>query len=108
MGANLKYKDEPISFRRRQTHDLTKLLRSLNKESDDVVEILVELTKSQDEKIKLAAASKLVDLQVEVAELINKDGLQRLLLESKNTNAARGLAPEDDDTPQIDFTTIVE
>lgn len=106
MGANLKYREEPLTFRRKQTHDLNKFLRSLTKESENVVETLVELLKHTDPKIRLTAASKLGDFLTTVAEIVDKDNLQRLLLESKNPERGRNLALEDDDTPQINFDQI--
>lgn len=59
-----------------------------------------------DDKTKLAAASKLLDLQRQVAADINQDELQRLI-----ANVKFGGPKElevDDDTPQIDFSVVQE
>lgn len=106
MGANLKVRE--VGFHRRNSHPLKKLLASLTKESEDAVEILVALMtgKDTDDKTKLAAASKLLDLQRQIAQDINQDELQRLIANVK-FGGPKQLETEDD-TPQIDFSTIVD
>jgi len=110
MGQNLSaYREETLTFKRKNSHDLAKLLRSLTKESEDAVGILVTLMKSQDEKLRFQAASKLLDLQRQVAEDINKDNITRTLLESKNSERSRSLTPEEqDNVPLVDFGTILD
>lgn len=106
MGAQLAVRE--VGFARRQNHPLKKLLNSLTKESEDAVEILVALMtgKDTDDKTKLAAASKLLDLQRQIAQDINQDELQRLIANVK-FGGPKQLETEDD-TPQIDFSTIVD
>ena len=104
MGANLRLKEEKISFLRKQSHDLKSLLRSVTKETEDAVAIIVKCMESKDEKMRFAAASKLLDMRKDLAVTINTDDIQRMLLESKNPDRVKNLVPEDDDTPQIDFT----
>ena len=94
-------------FHRRQSHDLNKLLKSITKESDNAVEIIVACMKSTEEKMRFNAATKLLDLQVEVAEHINRDQMQRLIANARFKGPPE-LAVEDDDTPQIDFNEIQE
>lgn len=106
IGAQLKTRE--IGFKRRQNHPLNKVLKSLTAESENAVEILVKLMTSPDtdDKTKLAAASKLLDLQRQVAADINQDELQRLI-----ANVKFGGPKElevDDDTPQIDFSVVQE
>lgn len=106
MGAQLKtYKEEALSFRRRQKHALAKTIKLIDKETEVIVETLVELLKSEDEKVRLQAAAKLMDYQIAIAEHINRDEIQRVLLELKNPTGSRGLV-EDDNSPSIDFSTI--
>jgi HEAT repeat protein len=81
------------------------MLRDLSKETEGAVEILVALLKSADERVRLQAANKLLDLRKECEVIINTDDIQRMLLESKNPDRVRGLV-EDDDSPDIDFTQI--
>lgn len=60
--------------------------------------------KDTDDKTKLAAASKLLDLQRQVAADINQDELQRLIANVK-FGGPRQLEV-DDDTPAIDFSVV--
>lgn len=104
MGAQLRVVEQ--GFHRRQSHDLTKLLRALSKESDNVVEVLLKLMKSESDKIKMAAVAKFFDIQYEVAEAINRDQMQRLLANAKYGGPKQLGVDDDDDTPQIDFSEI--
>lgn len=105
MGANLKISSSPITFRRKQRHESAKLLSSLTAESQDAVEVLVALLKSTDAKIRMAAADKLLTFQVQIAENVNRDSIQRLLLESKY-GKNDGSYETEDNTPLIDFGNI--
>ena len=108
MGANLKVRE--VGFQRKQTHPLSKVLKSLTAESQDAVDILVGLmnNKDTDDKTRLAAASKLLDLQRQVAADINQDELQRLIANVKFGGPKQLELEVDDDTPQIDFTTVID
>jgi hypothetical protein len=103
MARHLKVTER--GFARKNKHELTALLKKLNAESDSAVEILVYLMnkKDQDDKIVLQAASKLLDLQREVAQDINNDEMQRLISNVK-FGGPKQLEVDDDDTPQIDFS----
>lgn len=111
MGQNLKhFKAETVSFRRKQNHDLAKLLRTMTKETDDVVKVLVELMKSQDEKIRLQAATKFLEIMSSVSKDISDDSIKRLLAEVKYGDN-RNLVEDDEDDDghaSIDFTTVQE
>ena len=63
-------------------------------------------SKDTDDKTKLAAASKLLDLQRQVAQDINQDELQRLIANVK-FGGPRQLEVDDDDTPDVDFTQVL-
>lgn len=109
MGANLRVREEKISFRRKQSHDLKKLDKLLEKEMVDALEKLVHtMNNSKDERLVAQVAKQILDMRKEVAVLINTDEIQRLLLESKNPDRAAQLTVDDDDTPSVDFTTIQE
>lgn len=108
MGANLKVREEKITFRRKQSHDLKKLDKLLEKEMVDALEKLVYImNNSKDDRLVLQAANKILDMRKDVATLINTDDIQRLLLESKNPDRVPQLV-EDDDSPAVDFTKIQE
>lgn len=86
---------------------MTKLLRSVGKETDAAVEVIAKLLESTDEKVRMAAATKLLDLRKEIAVIINTDEIQRLMLESKNPERGKQLSvDEDEDDPAYGFDVI--
>lgn len=103
MGAQLKVVER--GFARRQKHDMAATLRKLTKESDGAVETLVALMASEDEKIRLGAASKIIDLQRQIANDINTDDLQRLIA---NVKFGGPKELEVDDGPEVDFSIVHE
>lgn len=105
MGANLKVRT--VGFNRKQVHPLAKTLKALTAESQDAVDILVKIMNDPegDPKLKLAAASKLLDLQRQVAADINQDELQRIIGGIKYGGATQ--LEIDDDTPDVDFTQVL-
>lgn len=107
MGVQLKVREKPLSLVRRQNHELSRLLRTLTKESEGAVEVLVKLLSSKDEKVRKDAAKTLIDMQISVAEMINKDDITRILGEIR-INGATGkmFEVDEDDTPLVDFKTI--
>jgi hypothetical protein len=104
MGAQLAVRE--VGFARRQNHPLKKLLANLTKESEDAVEVILSIMNDDkvDQKTRLAAASKLLDLQRQVAQDINQDELQRLIANVK-FGGPKELETEDD-TPAIDFSVV--
>lgn len=102
MGANLKVRE--VGFHRKQKHDLNATLKKLTKESDGAVETLVALMASEDEKIRLGAASKIIDLQRQIANDINQDELQRLIANVKFGGPKQLEVDEDDNMPAIDYS----
>lgn len=106
MGANLRVREAKISFRRKQKHGLSKLLKSVTDASDDALEVIVKLMKSDDERVAKSAADKILDLRKELEVIINTDEIQRMMLESKNPDRKGALEDDDDDTPEVDFTEV--
>lgn len=114
MGVHLKV--VPTSFSRQQNHELAKVLKLLQVESPSAVAALVELLYDKDPKIKMAAASKLLDTQVNIALQINNDQIQRLEADAKYGLALNGSTANsdkdvdeddvDDGLPLVDFNTI--
>lgn len=90
--------------------DLKRLLREVSRQSKPAVDALVLLLASKDEKIRLTAAIKLLELQVSVAKEINTDQIQRLIAELKyNPTGKKNLVAVDDDDsdkPLVDFHNI--
>lgn len=94
------------------TIDLKRLLKNVASHSKPAIEALVACLASKDEKIRLTAASKLLEFQVQIAKEINADQMQRLIAEVKLSGRAGSktttdLVPEDR-RPIVDFTTIRE
>lgn len=92
--------------------DLKRLAREITRASSTAVEVLVKLLESKDEKVRLAAATKLVDLHVSVAKEISHDQMQRLIAEIKLVRAPTQKLVEagsgGPSRPLVDFGTIRE
>jgi len=95
---------------------LKDLLKKVSRETKKAIEVLVSAMDSADERIRLQAATKLLEFQVTIAKEINADQMQRLIAEIKlNRQPASKLipvAPEDEEAkkkrPIVDFSTIRE
>ncbi len=101
MGAQLRVVER--GFARRQKHESAALLKILSKSTQEAVDALEKLLKSQDEKIVLGAAKAVIELQRDLANDINTDDLQRLIA---NVKYGGPKELEEDDTPSIDFSNI--
>jgi HEAT repeat protein len=92
-----------------QLKALAKALSKLNKETINVLE---DLLKSKDERVRMQVAFKLLDLEVDVKKVISQDQMQRLIAEIKLNQASttKQLTAEQEDKnknrPIVDFTTI--
>lgn len=92
--------------------DLKKLLRDISKHSKAAIDKIVALMASKDEKVALAAAKTLLEMQTTVAKDMNTDQLQRLIAQVKLKPGSKTLVPvgqeddEENDRPVVDFTTI--
>ncbi len=107
MGAQLKIK-EVEGFHRRQSHDLAKLLRGMNKEAEAALEKLVMLFESKEEKVRLEALKVFFQNYRDVAKDINQDQFTRLLANHKFKGPGKLVGDEDDGMPEVDFETISE
>jgi hypothetical protein len=89
---------------------LKRLSRDLSKASKDAVDVLIEMLKSQDVKIKMQAAVKLLEFDIDVKKTLASDQMQRMIAEIKLNNAGgnKTLELEEDrkSRPVVDFTTI--
>jgi HEAT repeat protein len=93
--------------------DLKKLAREIVKASSAAVDVLVKLLESTDERVRLQAATKLVEFQVQVAKEISADQMQRLIAEIKLVRAPQQKLvdannPSKPNRPMVDFSTIRE
>lgn len=95
--------------------ELDALLRKLKTASNKAVQALEAALASPDEKIRVAAADKLLAFYVQTAKDVNADQIQRLIAELK-LNGGRGkrLIPLEQGgeagkpRPIVDFTTVRE
>ena len=91
---------------------LKKLSRHLSRSSSDAVDVLVKLLENADDKIKMQAAVKLLEFDLETKKSIAADQLQRMIADIKIGNSGRSkeLELEDDrrSRPVVDFTSIRE
>jgi hypothetical protein len=94
----------------KKDHELKKLVSSLKKISKKAIETLERGLDSEDERVRMLAAEKLLKFYVDTSNEINADELKRLLLEVKASGliGAGSTAREDDDTPALDFENISE
>lgn len=107
MGVHLK--ETPLTFRRKNKHPLEKLVKLTGKEMEDMVENLVKLSKSEDQKIALGATKEIIDLHVTSVDKVEKDDITRTLAEMKmNPDAKQLEMVDEDDTPTICFDEIQE
>lgn len=92
----------------RKTHELAKLVRDLKKISKKAVDVLEAGLTSQDERVRMMAAEKLLKFYSDSAKEVSEDELKRLLLDVKlGGMIGKGSAADDeDDTPQLDFENI--
>lgn len=89
--------------------DLKRLAQKIGRETGKAVEVLVQLLESKDEKVRLTAATKLVELQVQVQKEISNDQMQRLIAEIKLVRAPKQKLIEAEDGPKrplVDFGTV--
>jgi hypothetical protein len=94
----------------KKDHELKKILGQLKKVSKKAIETLEAGLTSDDERVRMIAAEKLLKFYVDTANEINADELKRLLLEVKASGliGAGSTASQDDDSPALDFDNISE
>jgi len=109
---------KPVDLVREQTPsfladsvDLKATARLLKAASKPAVDALLACLESSDERIKLSAASKLLEYGVDVAKAVSQDQLQRLVAEIKLKHNPTNRLIEDNkptNTVLVDFSTIRE
>lgn len=106
MGELVTTKSKPL-FRKK--HELAKLVRDLKKVSARAVEVLEAGLSSQDERVRMIAAEKLLKFYADTAKEVADDDLKRLLLDIKvGGMVGQGSTADDDDTPALNFDEIHE
>ena len=92
----------------RKTGELTKLLKRLDKASDEAVDMLLSVMQTtEDERLKIACADKLLGFQVAVAKEVNDDILKRMISEVRIAGQALpGQISMGSSVAVIDFSQI--
>lgn len=92
--------------------DLKKLAREISKASKEAVDVLVKLLESTDEKVRMQAAIKLLEFDIDIKKAISQDQMQRLIAEIKlnRQSNTKVIDVENDEErkkrPIVDFSTI--
>jgi hypothetical protein len=91
----------------KKKHELDKLVKQLNKISKKAVEVLEAGLTSNDERVRMIAAEKLLKFYMDSAEAQRADEIKAMLLDIKVTGLiGQGSTAEDDNTPALDFDNI--
>ena len=108
MGQNLKVRETTVSFKRKQRHPLAKLRDKLYKETEDSVDVLIEVrdNKKNDDKTRKEAAKDILNYLIEATKIVEIDQMQRIIGQKRFPSDSRDL--EVDDSPQLDFDTVQE
>lgn len=89
--------------------NLKQLHRLLKTHGEAAIGILVAALQDKDVRVRMQAASKLLDMQILVAKEINADQMARLIAEIKIANGPKRLGATEEDenlTPIVDFTNV--
>lgn len=93
----------------KKAHELAKLVKQLNKISKKAVEVLEQGLTSDDERVRMIAAEKLLKFYMDSAEAQRADEIKAMLLDIKvNGLIGNGSTADDDSTPALDFDNISE
>jgi hypothetical protein len=101
----------------RNKGELSALLKSLSRVSEEAVAILVaamSATEGVDQKTRIACAEKLIDFQISCAKQVNDDNMQRMIAEIKlnkqplDGNLTTIEYEERNNRPIVDFSNIQE
>jgi hypothetical protein len=104
MGELVPASTKPLF---KKVHELAKLVRSLKKVSQKAVEVLEAGLTSDDERVRMIAAEKLLKFYADMANDVRQDEIKALLLEIKVGGLiGQGSTAEDDSTPVLDFDNL--
>jgi HEAT repeat protein len=93
----------------KKAHELAKMVKQLNKISKKAVEVLEQGLTSEDERVRMIAAEKLLKFYMDSAEAQRADEIKAMLLDIKvNGLIGGGSTADDDSTPALDFDNISE
>jgi hypothetical protein len=95
-------------------HELSDLLKRVQKGSVEAVDLIVTTMNAGDEKVplktRLECARLLLDIEIKVSAEISRDQLTRQIAEIKSKNLSlpnsNGSTPGGRQPPRLDFTTV--
>lgn len=67
---------------------LKKIGRELSKTTKDAIDVLVEMLKHTDSRLRMQAATKLLELDIDVKKSISQDSMQRMIAEIRFNGSA--------------------
>lgn len=103
MGKLVSATPKPLF---KKINELTKLVKSLKKVSAKAVEVLEAGLYSEDERVRMIAAEKLLKFYADIANDIRQDEIKSLLLEIRVGGMIGHGSTADDNTPVLDFDTL--
>jgi hypothetical protein len=115
MSEVVKAVEQPLFVKK--THELSGLLKAVERGSKDAVDLIVDTMNETDEtkvslKVRLDLAKFLVDAQVKISDTISKDQLVRQVAEIKAKGLSTPLELQPGEKkrlpPTTDFNTIQE
>lgn len=96
------------SFLRRNSHEFSKPIKLIAKEIPDIVEGLLKLCKSEDQKIALEAMKALLKHHADMVESKERSEITRLIAQARSNNGLLGGSTADSgrQVPFINFSEI--
>jgi hypothetical protein len=97
------------TFLRRNRHEFTRPINLIAKEIPDIVEKLLKLCASQDEKIALEAMKALLKHHADMVESKARDEITRLIAQARSGGGLLGgsTVPQNN-VPRINFNDIMD
>lgn len=97
------------SFLRRNAHEFSKPIKLIAKEIPEIVEGLLKLCKSEDQKIALEAMKALLKHHADMVDAKSKDEITRLIAQARAGNGLLGGSTvEAKNVPYVNFSEIVD
>ena len=111
MASQITVVEKPVFIKKK--HELAKMLKLLDKASEDAIDIIVQtMTSTVPEvthRMKMDCAKALLDLQLRVSTEISRDELMRQMAEIKANGLSRPLGEDGEQKqlpPRVDFLNI--
>lgn len=90
----------------KKKHELSRSVAELKKLLPEALKVLAEAMKSQDEKIKVGAAEKVLKFHADAVKEIRQDEINTTLIEMKMGLIGQGSTVPEDNTPVLNFDEL--